>query len=493
MMNRYIILFTLLAAFVSALQTVAKDRPNVLLILVDDLKPALGCYGDPLAITPNIDRLASNGLRFESAYCNQSVCAPSRNNLLLGSRSTSIGIYGLGRHFRDVLPEAVTMPQYFSQNGWLAACMGKVLHTGHGNHDDVHSWDVPTYLDKVVEYLKPESTEGGQLTREEAYFTNQKLDQIRSLPKGYAWESAEVEDDAYADGRIAGKVIERLKFHQSNPNSPFFIMAGFVKPHLPFTAPQKYWDMHDPNDFSIAPDQFAPESAPVFAGKRGGEIVNYAPLNVENIKGRSIQRKLLHGYYAAASYADAQIGKVLDALDELQLSDNTIVVLWGDHGWHLGDHGYWTKHTNYEQANRIPIIIRAPGFTTPGSSTQQLAETVDLFPTVADLAGLRRPKGPQPMDGVSLIPVLKNPSVSVRDHAYHCYPRGKRIGRAIRTDRYRLIEWKQPGASIETAVYELYDYSEDPGETRNLAQARPEAVAELKKILARHPEAIDRK
>ena len=492
-MKRHHIFPCLMASFALMIQASAKDHPNILLILVDDLKPALGCYGDPLAMTPNIDRLAASGLRFESAYCNQSVCAPSRNNLMLGSRSTSIGIYGLGRHFRDVFPEAVTMPQYFSQHGWISACMGKVLHTGHGNHDDVHSWDHPAYLDKVVEYLKPESTEGGQLTREEAYFTNQKLGQIRSLPKGYAWESADVGDEAYADGRIAAKVIERLKSHQSETNSPFFIMAGFVKPHLPFTAPQKYWDMHDPAYFSVMASQTAPERAPVFAGKRGGEIVNYAPLTVENIHEITIQRKLMHGYYAAASYADAQIGKVLNALDELKLSDNTIVVLWGDHGWHLGDHGYWTKHTNYEQANRIPIIVRAPGLTIPGSSTQQLAETVDIYPTLAELAGLMRPQGPQPLDGVSLVPVLKNPSISVRDHSYHCYPRGKRMGRAIRTARYRMVEWKQPDASSETAVYELYDYAEDPGETRKLSQARPEALDELRSILASQPEASERK
>ena len=493
MMKHYFLFFPLLTVFCTQIFVFAKDRPNVLMILVDDLKPALGCYGDSLAKTPNIDRLAAGGLRFESAYCNQSVCAPSRNNLLLGSRSTSIGIYGLGRHFRDVLPKAITMPQYFSQNGWISACMGKVLHTGHGNHDDIHSWDVPSYLDKVVEYLKPESTEGGQLTREEAYFTNQKLGQIRSLPKGYAWESADVADEGYADGRIAAKVIERLEHHQSKGDAPFFIMAGFVKPHLPFTAPQKYWDMHDLNAFPIAPDQTGPEWAPALAGKRGGEIVNYAPLTVENIREISIQRKLMHGYYAAASYADAQIGKVLDKLDELQLSEDTIVVLWGDHGWHLGDHGYWTKHTNYEQANRIPIIIRAPGVTTAGSETTQLAETVDIFPTVTDLAGLPLPQGPQPMDGVSLVPVLKTPSIVVRDHAYHCYPRGKRIGRAIRTRQYRLVEWKQPDAPSSTAEFELYDYSEDPAETRNLAQTRPEALAKLKAILARHPEAVERK
>jgi iduronate 2-sulfatase len=468
-------------------------QSNVLIILVDDLKPNLGCYGDPLAKTPNIDRLAASGMRFEMAYCNQSVCAPSRNNLLLGSRSTSIGIYGLGRHFRDVLPNAVTMPQYFSKNGWKSASFGKVLHTGHGNHDDPHSWDVPAYLDKVVEYLLPESTEGGQLTREEAYFTNQKLDRIGSLPKGYAWENADVDDDGYADGRIAKKVIERLQFHQNEPEKPFFIMAGFVKPHLPFTAPKKYWDMHDPNAFPLASDQNDPEAAPGFAGKRGGEIVNYAPLTVANLKETAVQRQLLHGYYAAASFADAQIGKVLDALDRYGFSDNTMVVLWGDHGWHLGDHGYWTKHTNYEQANRIPIIFRVPGMTEPGSVTRQLAETVDIFPTLADLAGLPRPQGPQPIDGTSLVPVLKNSEASVRDHAYHAYPRGPRMGRAIRTNRYRLVEWKRPGADQEEAVFEVYDYQEDPGETRNLAASRPELLAQLKLILANHPEPLERR
>ncbi|HCP38337.1 MAG TPA: iduronate-2-sulfatase, partial [Verrucomicrobiales bacterium] len=397
-----------MASFALMIQASAKDRPNILLILVDDLKPALGCYGDPLAKTPNIDRLAASGLRFESAYCNQSVCAPSRNNLMLGSRSTSIGIYGLGQHFRDVFPEAVTMPQYFSQHGWISACMGKVLHTGHGNHDDVHSWDHPTYLDKVVEYLKPESTEGGQLTREEAYFTNQKLGQIRSLPKGYAWESADVGDEAYADGRIAAKVIERLKTHQSETNSPFFIMAGFVKPHLPFTAPQKYWDMHDPADFPVMPSQTTPEWAPAFAGKRGGEIVNYAPLTVENIKEITIQRKLMHGYYAAASYADAQIGKVLNTLDELKLGDNTIVVLWGDHGWHLGEKEHWRKMALWEDSTRTPLIIYQPNKIKNNSIVDTPISFIDIYPTLIDMCGL--PPKKDDIDGKSFFQLLKNPT-----------------------------------------------------------------------------------
>ncbi len=467
----------------------AQERPNVLLLLVDDLKPTLGCYGDRLARTPNIDRLAQRGVRFERAYCNQAVCAPSRNNLLLGTRSTSLGVYSLGQNFRQAQPNAVTLPQFFMRHGYRCEAIGKVLHTGHGNHDDLASWSVPPIPEKVVEYLLPENSANGQLTREEAFFTNQKLGSIRSLPKGWAWEVAEVPDSAYADGRIADQAIERLEWASRLPEQPFFLALGFVKPHLPFTAPKKYWDMHDPNAFDLAEDQVDPVDAPGFAGKRGGEIVNYAPLTVENLKEPAMQRQLIHGYYAAASFADAQIGRVLDALDRLDLAENTIVVLWGDHGWHLGDHGYWTKHTNYEQANRIPIIFVAPGVTRPGGATGQPAETVDIFPTLAALAGLPTPTGPQSMDGTNLVPVLKNPETRVRDHAYHCYPRRGRMGRAIRTERYRLVEWKAPGADAGTAEYELYDYQSDPRELRNHAADRPEVVRELREVLARHPEA----
>ncbi len=468
----------------------AATRPNVLLICVDDLKPNLGCYGDPLARTPHLDRLAARGTRFDLAYCNQSVCAPSRNNLMLGTRSTSLGIYGLAQNFRQAVPGAVTLTQHFMQHGWRAEAIGKILHSGHGNHDDEASWSVPTHKEKVVEYLDPQNSAGGQLTREEAFFTNQKLDAIRTLPRGAAWEKLDVPDNAYADGRIADEGIRRLQAATKQPATPFFLALGFVKPHLPFTAPKKYWDLHDPAAFTLAPDQRDPEGAPAYAGKRGGEIVNYDPLTEESLRSEAQQRTLIHAYYACVSFMDAQVGRVLDELDRLKLADSTLIVLWGDHGWHLGDHGYWTKHTTYEQANRIPLIIVAPGVTRPGTVSRQLAETVDLYPTLAELAGLPAPRGPQRIDGLSLVPVLRDPTKTVRDHAYHAYPRGERMGRAIRTKRHRLVEWKKPGAAPETAEFELYDYREDPAETRNLAAAQPAVVAELRKILARHPEAV---
>lgn len=467
-------------------------RPNILLICVDDLKPILGCYGDPVAKTPHMDRLAARGLRFELAFCNQAVCAPSRNNLMLGSRSTSIGIYGLSENFRRAVPEAVTMPQYFMKHGYRTEAVGKVYHTGHGNHDDPASWSVPSVIEKVVEYLDPQNSAGGRLTREEAYFTNQKLNQIASLPRGAAWEKLDVPDNAYADGRIADEGIARLrlaKARREKEGTPFFLALGFVKPHLPFTAPKKYWDLYNPAEFKLPSYHEAPKGAPRVADKRGGEILNYEPLTPENLKTEEIQRMLIHGYYAATSFVDAQIGRVLDELDGLGLADSTVIVLWGDNGFHLGDHGIWTKHTNYEQAVRIPLIIVAPGVTRPGTVTRQIAETVDLFPTLAELAGLPPPSGPQPIDGVSLVPVLRDPGARVDDHAYHCFPRGQLMGRAIRTERYRLVEWKKIGAPNETAQYELYDYQSDPEERENLISKAPEVAATLKAILARYPEA----
>lgn len=461
------------------------ERPNVLLILVDDLKPSFGAYGQSWVHSPNLDRLASRGMRFDMAYCNQAVCAPSRNNLLIGSRSTSTGIYSLGDHFRNALPDAVTMPQHFKNNGYHAAGIGKVFHIGHGNINDERSWSVPFQPDKVIDYVLPEST-NGQLTREEAFFSNRKLGEVKSLPRGAAWENADVDDGAYADGRIAAEGMKRLAAFKES-GEPFFLSLGFTKPHLPFCAPRKYWELYDPASLPTAKFTRPPEGAPSYAGKTLGELNQYKPIPESPPLSDELTRTLIHGYYASLSYMDAQVGRVLDELDRLQLDDNTIVVLWGDHGYHLGDHGSWTKHTNYEQANRIPILISAPGVTRPGSSTQALIETVDVFPTIAELAGLAMPDGPQPIDGKSFVSVLKDGNKSVRDHAYHCFPKGGRMGRAIRTDRYRLVEWKSVGSG--DTEYELYDYVEDPLETKNLAAERKDVVAKLVAKLVTHPEA----
>jgi iduronate 2-sulfatase len=481
--------YALLVLLLSICKVVAADKPNVLLVLVDDLKPALGCYGDAAAKTPNLDRLASRGMRFDLAYCNQAVCAPSRFTLMLGSHSTSTGLYDLGSRLRHRLPDAVTLPQYFAEHGYRTESLGKVFHIGHGNEGDPESFSVPHFHDKVIEYLDPASTDGGKLTREEAYFTNQRLGEIGKLPRGAAMESPDVADDAYADGRVANETLKRMqaaKTRREKDGTPFFITVGFARPHLPFSAPKKYWDLHDPAKLTMPAHEELSKYAPKVAGKRGGEITNYAPVPERPSAEFTdeLKRKLIHGYYASTSYVDAQIGKVADELVRLGLDENTIVVLWGDHGFHLGDLGIWTKHTNYEQANRIPLLIVAPGVTKAGSATKQLAESVDLFPTLAEIAGLPKPDVPQPIDGKSLVPVVKDPAARVRDHAYHVFPKSK-LGRAIRTERYRLVEWKTIGG--DDAEYELYDYEADPLERENLAAKQPDVVERLKKVLAEYP------
>ncbi len=471
----------------------AAGKPNVLLILVDDLKPALGCYGEAEAKTPNIDRLASRGMRFDLAYCNQAVCAPSRFTLLLGSHSTSTGLYGLGSSLREHLPDAVTLPQHFAKHGYRTESLGKVFHIGHGNNGDPQSFSVPHFHDKVIEYADPASIEGGQLTREEAYFTNQKLGKIGSLPRGAAFEKPDVSDTAYADGRVADETIKRLQAareRRERDGTPFFIASGYARPHLPFSVPQKYWDLYDPAKLPRPGLETAPVDAPSVAGKTNGELANYSPVPNDGVVNAELAGQLIHGYFASVSFVDAQIGKVLDELDRLKLAEDTIVVLWGDHGWHLGDHGLWTKHTNYEQANRIPLIIAAPGVARAGSSTRQLAESVDVFPTLAELAGLPKPAGPQPIDGLSLVPVLRDPAARVRDHAYHMFPRNL-LGRAIRTERYRLVEWNKAGAPAADAKLELYDYEADPLESRNIAAQETAVVEKLRKTLAAYPVPIE--
>ncbi|MBB5351325.1 iduronate 2-sulfatase [Haloferula luteola] len=482
---------TALAACLSLLSVVSAEerKPNVLLILVDDLKPVLGAYGDPVAQTPNLDKFAASGMRFDKAYCNQAVCAPSRYNYMLGSRSTSTGLYHLNQELRKFVPDAVTLPQYFAKFGYSTQSLGKTYHVGHGIHGDPQSWTVPPLRDQEVEYALKETT-GGQLTREEAYFNNIFDRPINDLPKGPAWEEADVPDEAYADGRVAAETIKRLEA-AAQSDEPFLIAVGFARPHLPFTVPKKYWDLYDPKKLPMPKTSEFPQDSPPVAHKHGGEIANYKPVPNNGLTDPDLTRQLIHGYYAATSYTDAQAGKVLDALDRLKLSDNTIVILWGDHGFHLGDHGTWTKHTNYEQANRIPIIIRAPGVTQPGTSTEQLAQTVDIYPTAAALAGLPAPEGPQPIDGHNLVPVLKDPKARISDHVYHAFPHAV-MGRAIRTDRYRMVEWKRSGAPESTAKYELYDYERDPEETQNLAAKKPKLLEKMKEILHQYPEAVIR-
>jgi len=270
-----------------------------------------------------------------------------------------------------------------------------------------------------------------------------------------------------------------------------------MKPHLPFVAPKKYWDLYDPSTLPMPTVTSAPKNAPSIARTSFGELRNYSDMPSKGVIDEATTRHLIHGYYAATSYADAQIGRVLDALDESGLADNTIVVLWGDHGWHLGDHGLWCKHTNYEQAARIPVIVAVPG-GRQGESTEAMIETVDIYPTLAELAGVTVVKaldgskalaGPEDFDGRSFASLVMGDSETARDHVTHVYPRGGKLGRAIRDPRYRMVEWKKPGDAPETAEIELYDYQLDPLETENVAQANSKIVAKMRVILNEKGEA----
>lgn len=446
-------------------------RPNVLLICVDDLKPVLGCYGDKIAKTPNIDRLAGQGVLFESAYCNQAVCSPSRNALMTSLRPQTLGIYDLATNFRRSHPDAVTVAQHFQQNGYTTQALGKVFHVGHGNAEDDVSWTVPHWRPKAAQYQLAESQDNKRATN--------------NGPRGTATESADVADEAYGDGQIAVEAAARITAAAENKDQPFLIACGFLKPHLPFVAPKKYWDLYDSNTVPMPPVTEVPRNAPSYAPQFGGELRQYSDMPREGAISEEDTRRLIHGYYAATSYTDAQIGRVLDALDASGVRNNTIVVLWGDHGWHLGDHGMWCKHTNYEQATRIPLIISSPGCAA-GQKSRALIETVDVYPTLCELAGLPARDG---LDGLSAAATLKSPDVQTRESVIHVYPRGERLGRAIRTKRFRMVEWKVPGADASDAEYELYDYEEDPLETVNIAGSNPEVLAKLKAILGTQPEA----
>jgi iduronate 2-sulfatase len=461
------LLSVLLAALALAAQTSAA-KPNVLLICVDDLKPVLGCYGDSVAITPNLDALAARGMVFEGAYCNQAVCSPSRNTLMTGLRPQTIGIYDLPTHFRKAVPNAVTVAQHFRKEGYRTEALGKVMHAGHGNQEDAPSWVVPHWKPKAPTYALPASIAAMEANPE---------------GRGPTTESAPVADDFYADGKLAREAVARLEAAAQKPGEPFFMAVGFIRPHLPFVAPEKYWDLYPSASIPMPQVTEPPIGAPDYAGNPGGEMGKYSGVPKGLKIDEAYARRLIHGYYAATSYTDAQIGLVLDALDRTGLAANTIVVLWGDHGWHLGDHGFWCKHTNYEQAARIPLILAGPGVAS-GARTGALVETADLYPTLAELAGLPQPRG---LDGRSFAPTLADPATPARDSVIHVYPRGGRMGRAIRTQRHRLVEWK-PLRGSDATEFELYDYQEDPLETKNLAKEQPEPLAQLRAILAEHPD-----
>jgi arylsulfatase A-like enzyme len=459
-------------------------RPlNVLFFAVDDLRTELHCYGDDYIHSPNIDRIAARGVVFNRAYCQQAVCSPSRSSLLTGARPDTTRVWDLETHFRKALPDVVTLPQHFKQNGFFVQGIGKLYH---GGFDDPASWSVPWTTGKAPggSYALPEN-QAIVAARAEANRQKPRRPGARVRNHGPPFEQADVPDDRYGDGQTALLAIKALQ-ECADRDQPFWLGVGFSKPHLPFIAPKRYWDLYDANAIQLAPNPYPPRGAPDYAIGPGGELRSYHGVPSGPIPDDQA-RTLKHAYYASISYMDAQLGKVLDELERLGLADRTVVVLWGDHGWKLGEHAGWCKHSNCENDARAPLLIAAPGLTA-GRRSDALVEFVDIYPTLVELCGLPRPGH---LEGTSLAPVLRDPAAQVKRAAFSQYPRsanGRRLmGYSLRTDRYRFTRWVDRDDHSKVVDVELYDHQSDPQENQNIAG--DPAHAELIKELTRQWEA----
>lgn len=462
--------------FVAALSgqrpTVAQQpasKPNVLFFAVDDLRTDLGCYGHPEAKTPNIDALAKRGMLFHRAYCQQAVCSPSRTSLLTGLRPDSTKVYDLVTHFRDTVPGVIALPQHFKDHGYHTVGMGKIYHSGY---DDPQSWSEPHRNATGESYVLAENKQRMAAGSARAKAKKKGKNAGSSGSRGEPFEMADVPDNAYHDGSLADTAVAKLKELKSG-NKPFFLAVGFLKPHLPFNSPKKYWDLYDPAKLKLADNPFRPNDAPPYAVTDFGELRNYFGVPPSGPISDELARKLVHAYRAASSFTDANIGRVLAELDQLGLTENTIVVLWGDHGWKLGEHASWCKHSNMENDTNALLILAAPSAKAAGQSTSALVEFVDIYPTLCELAGLPLPDH---LEGVSMKPLLDVPTRTWKTAAFSQYPRSidgrPLMGYALRTDRHRYVEWRDR-SSGGMIVQELYDHQTDPAENQNVA-GRPE-------------------
>ncbi len=455
---------------------------NVLFIAVDDLRPELGCYGNRVIRTPNIDRLASSGLAFTRAYCQQAVCSPSRTSLLTGRRPDTTRVYELQTHFRKNLPDVVTLPEQFKNHGYLTTGFSKVYHGGGGSGglNDAQSWSVPAWFPGGPAWGTPENKAAAERQTQRLREMGWVMPSGRKPgeKRGPSWAAPDVADNALTDGRTADTVVGALRqVHRQ----PFFLAVGFLKPHLPFIAPKKYFDLYSKEKMKLAPNPFPPKNAPQVALHNSSELRSYDDIPKEGPIPDDKARELIHGYYAAATYTDTQVGRLLDELERLGVRDNTIVILWGDHGWHLGEHGLWNKHTNFEVAARAPLIISVPGQRTAGRKSGALVEFVDIFPSLCDLCGVPLPEG---LEGASFKPLVENPDRPWKAAAFSQYPRGvpgvgQAMGHSIRTDRYRFTEWTVPGKDFRAV--ELYDHEKDPEENVNIA-GQPDSAALVRKL-----------
>jgi iduronate 2-sulfatase len=439
----------LLCAFAAAADAAA--RPNILFIAIDDLRPELGCYGSEQVKTPNIDRLAAQGMLLSRVYCQVPVCGASRASLMTGILPTSKRFVNYNTYAQKDAPDAVTLPELFKRTGYTALSNGKVFH--HRDDCEDRSWSEPAWS-------------AG------AYDESHDPETIRHKSKrgrGRFYEAPDVADDAYPDGRVARKTVSDLQ-RLKHSGKPFFLACGFTRPHLPFYAPKRYWDLYGRDTVQIAGNRSRPESAPGEL-KGSGEFRSYHLADLDE-NSDEFHRVMRHGYLACVSYVDQLVGELLGELDRLGLAESTVVVLWGDHGWHLGEHNFWGKHNTMHLSTRVPLIVRVPG--RQGGSSAALVETSDIFPTLCSLAGIAVPATVQ---GRSFEVLLDRPGEPFREVAYSRFAAGD----AVITERFNYTSYGGGKAEM------FYDLEKDPAENRNVADNPEyrEVVAKMRKLLAR--------
>ena len=415
----------------------ATNKKNVLFIMVDDLRPELNIYGQSKIISPNIDALANSGVTFNRAYCNVPVCGASRASLLTGIRPTSNRFLTYFSSIKKEAPNVLNLVQHLKNEGYTTISNNKITHL----KNDIDEWDQEWYPSK----------KGWR-----NYISEENIRLEENGKHGNAYENIDVKDDAYSDGKTANKSIEDLKKLKKEGN-PFFLAVGFVKPHLPFNAPKKYWDLYDAGKIELPKNSVFPKSAPKKANHKWGELRYYNQVPKQGQVSETMAKKLIHGYYASVSYVDAQIGKVINAIDNLGLRDNTVIILVGDHGWSLMEHGLWVKHSNFEVALQVPLIVNASNIPK-NKKTNSIAELVDLYPSICELANISQPTH---LEGESFVNALKNPSGIYKNTALARYQKGE----TLVADNYFYTEWNKKGKTIAKM---LYDHKIDPDENRNL-------------------------
>ncbi|RMF39104.1 MAG: DUF229 domain-containing protein, partial [Planctomycetota bacterium] len=425
-------------------------------------RPQLGCYGRRQMHSPHIDALASRGVLCERAYCMVPTCGASRAALMTSIRPAPGRFVSFQTWAEKDAPNAVPLHTHFRQAGYTTISLGKVLHHAA---DHASGWSRPPWRSSQPQYQDREA-------ERRAIAEDQQRWPQKSKHRGPAFESADADEADYPDGQCATEAIRWLEKLSASPDQPFFLAVGFLKPHLPFCAPKKYWDLYDREEIHLPANYWPPHGAPAEALHNSGELRAYAGIHPSAPVDEPTARSLIHGYYACVSFVDAQIGRVVDALDRLGLAENTIIVLWGDHGWQLGEHGMWNKHSCFETSMHAPLIIVPPAGSgiDPGIRLPQLIEFIDIYPTLCELTDLSIPDHVQ---GQSLVPLMRNPNQPGKPQAIGRFGRGD----TIRTDRFRYSEYRDRADRLTGRM--LYDHEQDPQENENVADLHPDVAEGL--------------